>query len=55
MPIGASIPNDLVQAIQARESLISSEEKTADTIKFTHGRTSFAVVRSLVKTDGSYE
>ena len=55
MPIGNSIPNDLVQAIQAREKLISSEEKTAETIKFTHGRSSFAVVRSLLKVDGNYD
>ena len=55
MPIGRSIPNDLVQAIQARENLFKSEEKTPDSIKFTHGRSSFAVVRSLVKINDSYD
>jgi len=55
MPIGRSIPNDLVQAIQARENLFKSEEKTPDSIKFTHGRSSFAVVRSLVKVNDSYD
>ena len=55
MPIGRSIPTDLVQAIEARENLFKSDEKTPDSIKFTHGRSSFAVVRSLVKVDDSYD
>lgn len=55
MPIGRSIPNDLVQAIEARENLFKSEEKTPESLKFTHGRSSFAVVRSLVKVNDSYE
>lgn len=53
MPIGESIKQSVINAIEARESLVKSESKTKDTLKFTHGRTSFAVVRSLVKVGGT--
>ena len=55
MPIGQPIPGPLVRSIEARENLIKSEEKTSDKLKFTHGRSSFAVVRSLVQIDGSFD
>jgi len=55
MPIGRAIPQDLVDAIEARENLISSEEKTSEAIKFTHGRSSFALLRSLVKIEDSFD
>ena len=55
MPIGRPIPKDLVDAIEARENLISSEEKTSEAIKFTHGRSSFALLRSLVKIEDSFD
>lgn len=55
MPIGNSIPKTLVEALNLREQKLSSDAKTADTLSFTHGRSSFAVVRSLVKVDDSFE
>lgn len=55
MPIGNSIPKTIVDALTLRENAFSSDEKTPDTLTFTHGRSSFAVVRSLVKVDESFE
>lgn len=55
MPIGNSIPRSLVDALNLREEKISSNTKTPDTLSFTHARSSFAVVRSLVKVDDSFE
>ena len=53
MAFGSSIPQSLHEAIKQRESLISSNEKTPDIFKFTHQRSSFVVVRSLAKVNGS--
>ena len=55
MPIGNSIPKTLVDALNLREEKLSSDNKTADILTFTHARSSFAVVRSLVKVDDSFE
>jgi hypothetical protein len=55
MPIGNSIPRTLVDALKLREEKISSDVKTPDTLSFTHARSSFAVVRSLVKVDNTFE
>ena len=55
MPIGNSIPKTLVDALNLREEKLSDNFKTADELTFTHARSSFAVVRSLVKVDDSFE
>lgn len=55
MPIGNSIPNSIVKAINLREDKISSEDKTPEILKFTHARSSFVVMRSLVKVKDSFE
>lgn len=55
MAIGGPIPAKLAAAISQRENLISSENKTPDTFKFTHARSSFAICRSLAHVGGSFE
>ena len=55
MPIGRSIPQSIVDAISLREQKISSENKTPDFLKFTHARSSFVVMRSLVKINNSFD
>ena len=55
MPIGSSIPQSLADAIKQRESFKSSEDKTPDILKYAKGRSSFCVVRSIVKVNGSYD
>jgi len=55
MPIGNSIPQSLADAIRQRESFKSSENKTPDILKYAKGRSSFCVVRSIVKVNGSYD
>jgi len=53
MPFGAPIPQELANAISQREGLVSDENKTPEILKYTHAKSSFVVVRSLAKVNGS--
>lgn len=55
MPIGRSIPQSIVNAINLREDKFSSDNKAPEDLKFTHGRSSFVVMRSLVKVKDSFD
>lgn len=55
MPIGRSIPQSIVNAINLREDKFSSDNKAPEDLKFTHGRSSFVVMRSLVKIKDSFD